>query len=315
MSTDKSTSTVVNGISRRIASSMAGKEIRTERVRITPAVAKKWLEQNTDSNRNISIRTVEAYATEMKAGRWVLTHQGIAFNQSGELIDGQHRLHAIVLADVSVDMIVSTGLQLEYNSPLDQGYNRSFAHVLGKSSRWVSVVRALLVLEGGLQDTSFKSTTGLLETCAARHSAAIDACLAIAKSPRANPSGHVAALAYAYPVEINKVASFAQEVESGELLTKGDPAFTLRKWIAKGRHSSRETILASIASIRAALTGKRLTSIYAGVNLNGTDIERDGTSNYIWLVQRRRGAKIFDGTPGVDLVAGVGKKAENEGAG
>lgn len=300
---DKTTSTVVNGINRRIASSMAGKELRTERVRITPDLAKKWLLQNTDSNRNISDRTVEAYATEMKAGRWVLTHQGIAFNLTGELVDGQHRLHAIVLADVAVDMIVSTGLPLEYNSPIDQGYNRSFAHVLGRSSRWVSIVRAMLVLEGGMKDASFKSTVGLLETCAARHEAAIDACLAIAKSPRANPSGHVAALAFAYPVEINKVSSFAREVESGELLTRGDPAFTLRKWIAKGRHSPRETMLASIGAIRAALTGKRYTSIYAGVGeVRNLSPDRDGMSNYVWLVQRRRGAKIFEGTPGVDLV-------------
>lgn len=282
----------------RMPSSMAAKSVSSELVHVTPDLARRWLAQNTDSNRRPSVRTIEAYAGEMKAGRWELTHQGLAFNQTGELIDGQHRLHAVIMSNMTIDMMVTTGLPLEYNSPIDQGYNRSFAHLLGKNTRWVSVVRALLMLENGLSDKGFKSTVGLLETCAERHAAAIDAVLAIAKSPRSNPSGCVAALAFAYPLDINAVSKFAKDIETGELLTKGDPAYTLRKWIAKGRHTPRETILATLGACRSAMSGETHKTIYAGVGSS----ERDGMSHYVWFVQRRRGAKILVGTPGQDIV-------------
>jgi hypothetical protein len=283
----------------RMPASMAGSQPRTEQVLVTPELASKWLAQNTVSNRRVSIRTVDAYAVEMKAGRWLLTHQGIAFNRTGELVDGQHRLHAIVAAGVPIEMMVSTGLPIEYNSPIDQGYNRSLAQLLGKGTRWVSVVRGLVLLESGMPTASFKSTLGLIETCGARHHAAIDAVMAVAKNSRACPTGAVSALAYAYPVDINKILSFARQVDTGELLENGDPALSLRKWISQGRHTTRETILATLSAARYCLQGKKLMRITAGVSGE----ERDGGSNYVWMTMRRRALKIFEGTPGVDLVA------------
>lgn len=284
---------------KRIPASMAGTELRTEKYLVTPQVATRWLKQNTESNRKPSIRTIEAYAREMQAGRWQLTHQGIAFNQSGELVDGQHRLHAVVAADVSVEMMVTTGLALEYNSPLDQGYNRSFAHVLGKNTRWVSVVRALSMLETGVSSASFKNTVGMLEDVASRHTAAIDAMLAICSNARACPTGVVATLAYTWPIDRDRVSSFAREVNTGELLQSGDPAYSLRNWVAQGRHKVRETILATAGAVRASLQKKKLARIVAGIS--GTT--HDGYSNYVWIVSRRRGLKIFDGTPSPEIVS------------
>ncbi len=281
----------------RIPSSMAGTEIRTSRMTITPEIAKRWLGQNTEGNRNISKRTVEAYARDMKAGEWAVTHQGIAFNQVGELVDGQHRLHAVILADVAIESMVTTGLRIEYNSPLDQGYNRSLGQITGKGTRWVSVVRGLHTMEEGLADSSFRSTVSLIEDCATRHEEAITACLTACKSARSCPTGLVAALAFAYPVNPDKILSLGRQIDSGELLVKGDPALTLRKWVAQGRHSPRETILATLAAAKSTLQGKPITAITAGLTGGG----RDGSSNYSWFVFKRRALKL-PGTPSVAIV-------------
>ena len=64
-------------------------------IEVTPELAAKWLEGNTH-NRDLEPSKVELYASDMKAGRWQLTHQGIAFDDNGVLLDGQHRLWAIV---------------------------------------------------------------------------------------------------------------------------------------------------------------------------------------------------------------------------
>lgn len=185
--------TMVNGVAKRAPLNMSGTEIRTETILITPDMARHWLGSNTRSNRRPSAKTVDAYAREMAAGRWLVTHQGIAFNQAGELVDGQHRLLAIIEADVNIWMMVTTGLAVEYNSPIDQGYNRSLAQVLGRQARWISVVRGLYALEQGLGDGGFKATSGMIDEVSGRHSAAIDSVLEIVKT-RMLPTGGLAAL-------------------------------------------------------------------------------------------------------------------------
>ncbi len=46
----------------------------------------------------------------MRKGHWAVTHQGIAFDTNGNLIDGQHRLEAIRISGVSVKIMVTTGV-------------------------------------------------------------------------------------------------------------------------------------------------------------------------------------------------------------
>jgi hypothetical protein len=49
----------------------------------------------------------------------MVTHQGIALDTDGVLIDGQHRLAAAVEADQPVDMLVITGVDAATFDVLD----------------------------------------------------------------------------------------------------------------------------------------------------------------------------------------------------
>lgn len=73
---------------------------------VTPKMAKEWLTHNAENNREINLGRVKMYAEDMRNGKWKLTHQGIAFNADGQLIDGQHRLRAVIKSGVSVRMLV-----------------------------------------------------------------------------------------------------------------------------------------------------------------------------------------------------------------
>jgi len=55
---------------------------------VGPELAIKWLEGNTQ-NRPIHGGHVQRLAQEILADRWRLTHQGIAFDTEGLLIDGE----------------------------------------------------------------------------------------------------------------------------------------------------------------------------------------------------------------------------------
>jgi hypothetical protein len=78
---------------------------------ITPQWAKKILETRNPRNRRLSEAFVAKLARDISAGAFVTTHQGIAFDTNGDLLDGQHRLAAIVLANKPVVMPMSTGIE------------------------------------------------------------------------------------------------------------------------------------------------------------------------------------------------------------
>lgn len=78
--------------------------------RITPDKAREYLGMNVDNYRKLNSARVQTYCADMKAGRWQFNGESIKFSQNGVLMDGQHRLQAIVKADVPVDMLVIRGL-------------------------------------------------------------------------------------------------------------------------------------------------------------------------------------------------------------
>ena len=101
-------------------------------VEITPEMAREMLEHNMKNNRRVSKETVMRYARIMKAGGWNLTHQGIAFDTNGELIDGQHRLNAIVQANVPVKMLVTYDVEHEQGEAftIDAGLKRTTLNIM-----------------------------------------------------------------------------------------------------------------------------------------------------------------------------------------
>lgn len=65
---------------------------------ITPGKAREYLAHNTH-NRAIRKAHLNELTREMRAGNWVENGQAIVFDAKGNLLDGQHRLHACVASD------------------------------------------------------------------------------------------------------------------------------------------------------------------------------------------------------------------------
>lgn len=76
------------------------------RVRITPENAKEWLATRNKVNRAISNELVQRLTRSMKTDRWIDNGQPIILNSEGELIDGQHRLTAIVRSNQAAECLV-----------------------------------------------------------------------------------------------------------------------------------------------------------------------------------------------------------------
>lgn len=111
--------------------------MRTEKVFVTPEMAKQWLSSANWKNRRLMPTVVARYACDMKLGFWALTHQGIAFRSDGTLADGQHRLAAVVKSEVGVWMLVTFGMD---EPVVDLGNKRQPYHVAAfdEETEWMS---------------------------------------------------------------------------------------------------------------------------------------------------------------------------------
>lgn len=116
----------------------------TEFVLMTPGAASALLSRN-ENNRNISDRRVEAYASDMIAGRWALNGEAILVASSGDLNDGQHRLQAVITSNRPQMMGVTFGLSRETRVTVDQGAARTAAHYLSMQGRGHSALSAGIV--------------------------------------------------------------------------------------------------------------------------------------------------------------------------
>lgn len=96
---------------------------------VGPKEARYLLRMNLH-NRNVSEARVESLARDMRAGNWVMNGETIKVSESETLIDGQHRLRAIVVADVSIAMLVVRGLPDSAQETVDLGAPRMLKNIL-----------------------------------------------------------------------------------------------------------------------------------------------------------------------------------------
>lgn len=107
-----------------------------EYVEVSPELATRWLGYNT-GNRTIRAARVNQYARDMAEGRWTIGADLVCFDPDGHLLNGQHRLAAIVQAGVSVMLVVQWDTPRTAMPNMDNGSGRSAADLLtwnGESS-------------------------------------------------------------------------------------------------------------------------------------------------------------------------------------
>lgn len=92
---------------------------------VTRELAEKWLATQV-LNRAVNSRRVQQYAEDMKNGNWAVNGESIKF-MNGVLVDGQHRLHAVLRSGVAVRMLV---VEVEDARMIDRGQERNLRQSL-----------------------------------------------------------------------------------------------------------------------------------------------------------------------------------------
>lgn len=114
---------------------------KAEFVSVTPDMARAWLKASNTENRRKRGWWSDALCAAMIRGEWVTTHQGIAFTESGRLLDGQHRLEAIAKFGQPVLMLVTNGLDDAAFSVIDSGIKRTISDLTGLPKRTAEAAR------------------------------------------------------------------------------------------------------------------------------------------------------------------------------
>lgn len=218
----------------------------TEYISITPQMAREWLKTNT-SNRNLSEAVVDAYANDMRAGAWKLTHQGIGFDALGNLLDGQHRLHAIIKVNFPVVMAVTRGLAASARDVVDAQKPRTVADQLAlvdgvpSANKYAGACRAILEIDQGRQ--IYKYTLNDVRTVLARYKDGITDVRKLLSGTEYDSVTIVGPLTYTLAADRSKMLKFVGQIRDGEGIRKTDPSYQAREYVRRGgRLDRKETI-------------------------------------------------------------------------
>jgi hypothetical protein len=224
---------------------------RYELVAVAPERARELLGGNTH-NRNLRGRLVSAYAADMAAGRWVENGETIKISIDGTVIDGQHRLHAVIQSEETVKFLIIFNLPMSSQDTVDTGAKRSFADVLRLREEHnykdvASVTRRVHLWNLGARRNNagpVPTIPQLLNTLEENPDIRISADMA-AKVHRAIPiHASVAGLCYWLfsRIDADDAAFFWDRVADGANLVPTDPVSVLRRTIID--HMTGQTNLA-----------------------------------------------------------------------
>lgn len=121
--------------------------------KIGPEEAKKILEERNPYNyRTINMGTVEIYAKDMENGNWMKNGEPIMFDINGNLINGQHRIMAIIKSGTEQWFVIVEELDPSVASTIDIGRKRSIEQYLkwadkGYKTGSTGVVQQVMVFD------------------------------------------------------------------------------------------------------------------------------------------------------------------------
>lgn len=240
---------------------------------ISPNMAQDLLQQNFN-NRKLNQARVAAMARDIAAGKWRLTPQGIAISKAGRLLDGQHRLTAVVQANCAVRMTVVRDCDELAQRFIDLGDQRSLQNELQmegvKNSRTVSAcARHIAAIENGLDksDLTKYRTREELRNVISRYSTGFSWLLTKQK-PQISRGGYISPLVFVYNTLPSEVDSFYNQVDTGVGLDSGSPALLLRNWLLTLRSSTgssidRTIVLKTFAALDAYVDGKSMIRLHS----------------------------------------------------
>lgn len=258
---------------------------------VTPERAEHYLEFN-DKNRRLRTDTVEVYAQDLRKGNWLVTGDTAKFDTTGRLIDGQHRLRAILVAKTPAWMLIVRGVDPTVQRVLDTQAKRSAADALRftgveKNAHLIAgIARSALVYTDFLENYPSRAHINIkgashseIEEWVREHPEVSMAAAMAVQLNKAGGKGLTAwGLAYIKLMAVDPIHAqeFFSSLANFQTEGKGDPRHTLLTQSpinkARGRWAMGEQLVSIITAWNAFRRGEKLTMIKTRVNGKVRDI-------------------------------------------
>lgn len=248
--------------------------------KMTPVEAKKLLDKNI-GNRKLSSKWIQFYYQQMVQGDWLLTGDTIKIAEDGTLLDGQHRLSAIVKYNKPIDVVIAENVDKAAFQVLDTGKNRSAGEIIGikgfkNPQKLAAAVRYILLFKSGYFSNDYgagkKSTANntqilaFVENTKEIHEV-IEYTAGIFKKFRFMPQSSLAMLYYVLSKkDQTRVDIFFDKYATGIELAESSPIRVLRERLLKdisnkSKLKGRDKVALFIYAWNAFRQGKRVSSL------------------------------------------------------
>jgi hypothetical protein len=255
--------------------------MKVREMEVDPDLAVRWLEGNVH-NRKLREDVVTRYARDMKAGRWMLTHECIAFDRDSVLVDGQHRCWAVIESGATIRCMVAFEVEIDTQAVIDGGLPRNMVDVMHLSYGEKEVASMDIALAKALAQGRATGSLTRQEIVEAFHRYRPAIRFAIESFPRkvrhvtTAPVLTVIARAY-YTAERERLTRFSEVLASGtaERVDGEASVILLRNWLLERSptHGRGKALSHQVAvygkterALSAFLLDEKITTLYAATS-------------------------------------------------
>ena len=244
-------------------------------VTVTPEMAVQILERN-ELNRPLNDQHVHRIARQITEGKWKFNGDTIKVASDHSVVDGQHRLWAIIEAKQAVDTIIVTGIERDAFATIDtlrKPRSGSDVIALAGTLKYRNMIAAalgwLIRYQRGVLQTynqpQNKVENSDIEAALKEHpgiARAVERCMPL--RGLANPG----IVAFAYYVALDRNGLLAEKLVDTLIDPAGvsinDPLFRLRSYFTSDHHKRKEAVM-SIAlmfkALNAARAGRKVSAL------------------------------------------------------
>jgi hypothetical protein len=245
--------------------------MKAELKTITPEWAASTLVEKNAGNRAMNQRHVQSLAREIKMGRWKVNGDTICVNGT-RLIDGQHRLAAVVMSGMPIQSFVIDGLPCDVFDTKDVGKRRSPGDTLSvrgekNACRLAAALQMIDKYMTGRADKLVGYSNTDIEVLLEKYPGARDSLQTSARKRGLVPPSVLDACHYLFSQKDPELADdFVEKVERGAGLVEGSPWYLLRERLvgnslSKAKLSRGYVMALCIKAWNCARTGTTLRAL------------------------------------------------------
>lgn len=255
---------------------------KIETITLTPELATELLDHN-QLNRPLRDQHVQRIARQIVDGKWRFNGDTIKVANTGDVLDGQHRLWAVIEAKKPIETIIVRGIERDAFATIDTlRAVRSGADVLALNgaTNYRNIISSsltwLIRWQRGIdkfKDPINKVENSDIEAAFAAHSGIVRA---VECAVRLRGIGNPAILGFLYYIMTNRNPDLAERMietlRNPVSVPVSDPFFRLRAYFLSDHHKRKEPLMTIALAIKAA------NAAHLGAKLQALSWRSQGTN-------------------------------------